>query len=43
MKNIPFKTAAPSSFQMGNDGVAWIDDSGRLMLFDRGKTYTRFL
>ena len=31
---------APASYQLGNDGVAWIDDSGRLMLFDRGKTYT---
>lgn len=30
----------PSSFQLGNDGVAWIDDAGRLNLFQKGKTYT---
>jgi hypothetical protein len=29
----------PSSFKAGNNGVAWLDDSGRLNLFDKGKTY----
>ncbi len=31
---------APVDFQLGNDGIAWIDDSGRLQLFHKGKTYT---
>ena len=31
---------APADFQIGNDGIAWIDDSGRLQLFHKGKTYT---
>ena len=30
----------PIDFQLGNDGVAWIDDSGRLNLFQKGKIYT---
>lgn len=30
---------APVDFQLSNDGVAWLDDSGRLMLFLKGKTY----
>ncbi len=29
----------PANFQLGNDGLAWIDDSGRLQLFHKGKTY----
>jgi hypothetical protein len=29
----------PDDFQLGNDGIAWLDDSGRLMLFHKGKTY----
>lgn len=31
---------APSDFQVGTDAVAWINDSGRLKIFDKGKTYT---
>ncbi len=31
---------APADFQIGNDGLAWIDDSGRLNLFQKGQTYT---
>ena len=34
------QTRAPADFQLGNNGIAWLDDSGRLMLFDKGKTYT---
>ena len=30
----------PSNFQVGNDGVAYIDVSGRLKFFQAGKTYT---
>lgn len=30
----------PADFQLGINGVAWLDDSGRLKFFDRGKTYT---
>jgi hypothetical protein len=30
----------PRDFQVGINGVAWLDESGRLKLFDRGKTYT---
>jgi hypothetical protein len=30
----------PADFQLGNDGIAWIDDSGRLQLFHKGKTST---
>ena len=31
---------APENFQLGNNGLAWIDDSGRLMLWDKGEIYT---
>lgn len=34
------QNVTPPDFQMGNEGVAWIDDSGRLQLFHNGKTYT---
>ena len=34
------QNTAPSDFQLGNDGIAWIDDSGRLQLFEKGNTYT---
>jgi hypothetical protein len=34
------QNTAPADFQLGNDGIAWIDDSGRLQLFHKGKTYT---
>jgi hypothetical protein len=30
----------PSDFQISNNGLAWLDDSGRLMAFNKGKTYT---
>ena len=30
------QTWAPSNFQLGNDGVAWIGDNGNLMLFHKG-------
>ncbi len=30
----------PKDFQVGNEGVAWLDDSGRLQLFHKGKIYT---
>ena len=30
----------PKDFQLGNDGIAWIDDSGRLQLFHKGENYT---
>ena len=30
----------PSNFQLGINGVAWLDESNRLKVFDRGKTYT---
>ncbi len=30
---------APKNFQLGNDGIAWIDDSGRLLLFHKGETH----
>lgn len=33
-------TYYPSDFQVGNYGVAWLDVSGRLKLFDKGKIYT---
>ena len=33
------QTSYPRSFEVGNDGVAWIDDSGRLNLFQNGQTY----
>lgn len=31
---------APRSFQLGNDGIAWLGDNGRLMLFHKGTIYT---
>ncbi|REK03538.1 MAG: hypothetical protein DWQ44_05815 [Bacteroidetes bacterium] len=31
---------SPSDFQLGNDGLAWIDESGRLKLFDKGNIHT---
>ncbi len=31
---------APADFQLGNMGLSWIDDSGRLMLFHKGKIST---
>lgn len=34
------ETFVPSDIQTGINGVAWLDESGRLMFFDRGKTYT---
>jgi hypothetical protein len=30
----------PRDFQLGNDGIAWLDDSGRLMIFQNGKIST---
>lgn len=30
----------PADFQLGNMGLSWIDDSGRLMLFHKGKINT---
>ena len=30
----------PTDYQLGNDGIAWIGDSGRLMLFHKGKIST---
>jgi hypothetical protein len=35
LQNIP-----PADFQLGNDGIAWLDENGRLMLFHKGKKYT---
>lgn len=29
----------PADFQIGTNGVAWLDDSGRLKYFDQGKMY----
>lgn len=34
------QTSSVRDYQIGNDGVAWLDDSGRLKLFLKGKTYT---
>jgi hypothetical protein len=34
------QNATPRDFQIGNDGVAWLDDSGRLQLFLKGNVYT---
>lgn len=39
-KTYTLQNRTPRDFQVGNYGVAWIDDSGRLMLFNKGKTYT---
>lgn len=39
-KTTTLQSWAPSSFQIGNDGVAWIGDNGRLMLFQKGSIYT---
>lgn len=33
------QNVAPTDFQVGNDGIAWIDDSGRLQLFHKGRTF----
>lgn len=30
----------PKDFQLGPEGIAWIDESGRLKYFDKGKTYS---
>ncbi len=35
LQNIP-----PASFQIGTEGIAWLDDSGRLKIFHKGKTST---
>lgn len=31
---------APADFQIGNEGIAWLNESGRLMMFHKGKTFT---
>src|SRR5690606_3063384 len=37
---VTLQNRTPESFITGNDGVAWLDDSGRLMLFHKGKIHT---
>ncbi len=39
-KTTVLQSWAPTNFQMGNDGIAWIGDNGNLMLFHKGTTYT---
>jgi hypothetical protein len=34
------QNVTPKSFQVSNNGVAWLDDNGRLMTFNKGKIYT---
>jgi hypothetical protein len=33
------QNVSPKDFQLSNDGIAWIDDNGRLQLFHKGKIY----
>lgn len=39
-KTFELQNRTPRDFQLGNDGIAWLDDMGRLMLFQRGTIYT---
>jgi hypothetical protein len=39
-KTTNLQNVTPFSFQLGNDGIAWLDDSGRLQLFHKGNIYT---
>ena len=39
-KSYTLQNATPTEFEVGNEGIAWIDPSRRLMLFHKGKTYT---
>lgn len=39
-KSYLLQNATPTEFEVGNDGIAWIDPSRRLQLFQKGKTYT---
>jgi hypothetical protein len=39
-KTTELQNRYPADFQLGNDGIAWIDDSGRLQLFQKGNVYT---
>jgi len=36
----PLEEYIPADYQVGNDGIAYINESGRLKLFMAGKTYT---
>ena len=39
-KIFKLQNRAPDDFQLGNYGIAWIDESGRLMLFHKGNMNT---
>lgn len=39
-KSYTLQNASPVEFEVGNEGIAWIDPSRRLLLFHKGKTYT---
>jgi len=38
-KEYTLENYTPKDFQLGTEGVAWIDESGRLKCFDKGKIY----
>ena len=39
-KEYTLENYSPRDFQLGPEGLAWIDESGRLKYFDKGKIYT---
>lgn len=39
-KEYTLENYTPKDFQIGIEGIAWVDESGRLKCFDKGNTYT---